>query len=105
MGPGGEQPAAFRRHELGQLRYHDPDWRVHRGFFRDVARHLKPGGVVVLQENNDGSTPETFAPMIADAGLRVVFEQDAARDAHRAVAHVLSRHHAAPAMPCRPGPS
>jgi predicted RNA methylase len=73
-------PPHFVDTSLGQLRYHDPDWRVHRGFFATVARHLKPGGVIVLQENNEGSTPATFAPMIAEAGLRVVFEQDAHRD-------------------------
>ena len=50
---------------------------MHRGFFAGVARHLKPGGVIVLQENNEGSTPATFAPMIAEAGLKLVFEQDA----------------------------
>jgi predicted RNA methylase len=71
-------PPHFIDSGIGQLRYHDPDWRVHRGFFGKVAQHLKPGGVVVLQENNAGSTPATFAPMIAEAGLRVVFEQDAA---------------------------
>ena len=70
-------PPHFVDTSFGQLRYHDPEWRVHRGFFRDIARHLKPSGLVVLQENNEGSTPETFAPMIAEAGLRVVFEQDA----------------------------
>jgi len=48
-----------------------------RGFFGKVAQHLEPGGVVVLQENNAGSTPATFAAMIAEAGLRVVFEQNA----------------------------
>ena len=47
------------------------------GFFGTVARHLKPGGVVVLQENNAGSTPDSFTAMIADAGLRLVFVQDA----------------------------
>jgi len=73
-------PPHFADTSFGQLRYHDPDWRVHRGFFGSVARHLKPGGVVVLQENNDGSTPDTFAPMIAEAGLRVVFEQGAHRE-------------------------
>jgi len=70
-------PPHFVDSGIGQLRYHDPDWRVHRGFFGKIAQHLKPGGVVVLQENNAGSTPATFAPMIAQAGLRVVFEQDA----------------------------
>ena len=70
-------PPHFIDSGIGQLRYHDPDWRVHRGFFGKVARHLAPGGVVVLQENNAGSTPATFAAMIVQAGLRVVFEQDA----------------------------
>jgi methylase of polypeptide subunit release factors len=70
-------PPHFVDTSFGQLRYHDPDWRVHRSFFRSVARHLKAGGVIVLQENNAGSAPATFAPMIAEAGLKVVFEQDA----------------------------
>jgi SAM-dependent methyltransferase len=70
-------PPHFIDSGIGQLRYHDPGWRVHRGFFGKVAQHLKPGGVVVLQENNAGSTPATFAPMIAEAGLKCVFEQDA----------------------------
>ena len=51
-------PPHFIDSGIGHLRYHDPDWRVHRGFFGTVARHLKPGGVVVLQENNAGSTPD-----------------------------------------------
>ena len=70
-------PPHFIDSGIGHLRYHDPDWRVHRGFFGTVAQHLKPGGVVVLQENNAGSTPDTFTAMIADAGLRLVFVQDA----------------------------
>jgi len=70
-------PPHFVDSGIGHLRYHDPDWRVHRGFFADIVRHLRPGGVVVLQENTAGSTPATFAPMIAEARLRLVFEQDA----------------------------
>lgn len=70
-------PPHFVDRSPGQLRYNDPDWSVHRGFFGSLARHLKPGGVVVLQENNRGSTPGTFKPMIADAGLVVTFVQDA----------------------------
>jgi methylase of polypeptide subunit release factors len=76
-------PPHFIDSGIGQLRYHDPDWRVHRGFFGSIARHLKPGGVVVLQENNAGSTPATFAPMIAAAGLRVVFVRDASPERTR----------------------
>ena len=70
-------PPHFVDSGIGQLRYHDPDWSVHRGFFGAVALHLKPGGVIVLQENNAGSTPDTFTAMIAEAGLKVVFVQDA----------------------------
>jgi methylase of polypeptide subunit release factors len=70
-------PPHFTDSGIGHLRYHDPDWRLHRGFFGGIGRHLKPGGVVVLQENNAGSTPATFTDMIAQTGLKTVFVQDA----------------------------
>jgi len=54
------------------IRSHDKDWRIHRQFFADVGHFLKPGGVIVLQEANDASTPETFRDMVRDAGLSVV---------------------------------
>jgi tRNA1(Val) A37 N6-methylase TrmN6 len=57
----------------GQLRYHDAGWHIHRGFFQNVGRFLKPGGIVVLQENNAGSTVDDFRAMIAQAGLAIVF--------------------------------
>jgi predicted RNA methylase len=58
---------------IGDLRAHDPDWRIHRGFFSTVEPHLNPGAVMVLQENNRGSTAETFRTMIEAAGLSVIF--------------------------------
>jgi SAM-dependent methyltransferase len=66
-------PPHFLTEAPGQLRYNDPDWRVHRGFFQGVGKHLKPSGVIVLQENNRGSTVDMFRAMIADSGLRIVF--------------------------------
>ena len=51
----------------GDIRAYDKDWHLHRDFFRDVARFLAPSGVIVLQENNQGSTAETFRAMIARA--------------------------------------
>jgi predicted RNA methylase len=66
-------PPHFIDEYLGNLRAHDPDWRVHREFFRTVAPFLRPGGVIVLQENNAGSTVDTFRPMIEESGLAVVF--------------------------------
>ena len=70
-------PPHFDDRSPGQIRYHDPEWSIHRGFFAAIGRHLNPGGVIVLQENNEGSTPATFTQMIGDAGLAVVFVQDA----------------------------
>ncbi|MGZ5855564.1 MAG: methyltransferase [Xanthobacteraceae bacterium] len=58
---------------IGQLRAHDPDWRIHRAFFAGVGAHLNPGGVIVLQENSQGSTAVTFREMIDKAGLEIVF--------------------------------
>jgi predicted RNA methylase len=55
-----------------EIRLYDRDWRLHRDFFRDAPRFLAPDGVIVLQENNQGSTAETFRPMAEAAGLRVV---------------------------------
>ena len=71
-------PPHFDDGSPGQLRYHDPEWSIHRAFFAAVAAHLKPGGVIVLQENNIGSTADTFAAMIAQAGLTTVFVQGCA---------------------------
>jgi methylase of polypeptide subunit release factors len=55
------------------LRAHDRGWHLHREFFATIARFLGPGGVIVLQENNLGSTAETFREMIETAGLSIVF--------------------------------
>jgi hypothetical protein len=58
---------------VGQLIAHDPDWRIHRTFFSQIGSHLKPGGIIILLENNCGSTSETFRDMISSAGLDIVF--------------------------------
>lgn len=50
----------------------DLDWRLHREFYGAVARFLAPGGSVLLQENEEGSDPGEFLPMIAEGGLRHV---------------------------------
>jgi predicted RNA methylase len=57
----------------GQLLAHDPQWQIHREFFQAVGRFLAEDGIVVLQENNAGSTVESFRQMIEDAGLKIVF--------------------------------
>jgi methylase of polypeptide subunit release factors len=66
-------PPHFIDEYFGNLRAHDPHWGVHVDFFRTVSPFLKPGGVIILQENNAGSTEETFRSKIEDAGLDIVF--------------------------------
>jgi SAM-dependent methyltransferase len=55
------------------LRSSDSGWHIHRCFFDAVGRFLKPGGVIVLQENNAGSTLDDFRPLIEQACLSIVF--------------------------------
>jgi methylase of polypeptide subunit release factors len=66
-------PPHFIDDWIGDLRTYDDGWHIHREFFNGVDRFLKPGGVIVLQENNRGSTAETFRPMIEASGLSIVF--------------------------------
>jgi SAM-dependent methyltransferase len=63
----------FFDHGAFHLRAHDRGWHLHREFFTTIGRFLRPGGIIVLQENNLGSTAETFREMIEAAGLAIVF--------------------------------
>jgi predicted RNA methylase len=66
-------PPHFIDQYEGDLRAHDPDWRIHREFFATIGDFLTAGGIVVLQENNRGSTVATFREMIGQSGLEIVF--------------------------------
>jgi methylase of polypeptide subunit release factors len=49
----------------------DVDWKVHVNFYANIARHLTPDGVILLQENAWGSDYNTFREMIWHAGLKM----------------------------------
>lgn len=70
-------PPHFVDQYVGNIRAHDQDWRIHREFFGAIGSFLSPNGVVVLQENNAGSTADTFRDMIEQVGLKIVFVQGA----------------------------
>lgn len=70
-------PIHFADAYPGDILRYDEDWRAHREFFASVGKFLKPNGVVLLQENNWGSTIETFRGMIEDAGLKIILAEDA----------------------------
>ena len=52
----------------------DKDWQAHKNFFEHIADHLTPNGIILLQENRDGSSIESFRSFINDAGLEVTGE-------------------------------
>jgi methylase of polypeptide subunit release factors len=66
-------PPHFVDEYLGSRLAHDPGWSIHREFFATIEPFLKPRGVIVLQENNAGSTMETFRGMIEHSGLKIAF--------------------------------
>ena len=49
----------------------DVGWNIHQEFFANIGRHLTPDGVILLQENELGSTVEDFRVMIESAGLEI----------------------------------
>ena len=69
----GNPPWFSDEQHVGDLIAHDPDWRIHRTFFAQIGGHLKPGGIIILLENNYASTSETFRDMISSAGLDIIF--------------------------------
>jgi methylase of polypeptide subunit release factors len=66
-------PPHFVDQYEGDIRAHDPDWQIHKAFFETVSSHLVEDGVIVLQENNRGSTVETFRSVIERSGLEILF--------------------------------
>ena len=47
----------------------DDDWAAHLDFFKHIKSHLTDDGIILLQENQKGSTVKTFESMIDQAGL------------------------------------
>ena len=66
-------PPHFVDQYEGDIRAHDPDWQIHRNFFETVSGYLAKDGLIVLQENNRGSTVETFRSMIEESGFEIFF--------------------------------
>ena len=69
-------PPHFDWVQAGEARFADSGWNIHRRFFNTVGRFLRPGGVILIQENNHGSIVETFRHMIEEAGFSIVLAQN-----------------------------
>ncbi len=53
------------------IKRYDPNWRIHEKFYKDVVKHLKPDGSIILQERKVASTIYTFKQMIEENGLTI----------------------------------
>ena len=53
------------------IRKSDPGLVIHKKFYRDVGKFLRPRGSVLLQENGQATSPNDFSSMIADGGLQL----------------------------------
>lgn len=51
----------------------DPDGRVHREFFENVGKHLKPGGSILLVEGGRYTQPDDFREMIETNGFEIAY--------------------------------
>lgn len=51
----------------------DQNWAAHHEFFSNIGKHLQPGAVILLQENQAGSLnrEKDFEQFIDDAGLKI----------------------------------
>jgi hypothetical protein len=63
---------------------------------------LKPGGIIILLENNKGSSSETFRDMISSAGLDIVFVEFGSKREHPFFISIIWASHVA-GMPCQIG--
>ncbi len=54
------------------IRLIDPGMEIHKRFYRDVRKHLNPGGSIIFQENGQATNVEDFREMIREAGLDFV---------------------------------
>jgi methylase of polypeptide subunit release factors len=52
--------------------YQDDGWKIHQRFYGDVGAFLAPGAQVVIQENRQFSSADTFRDMLDRNGLELV---------------------------------
>jgi predicted RNA methylase len=100
-------PPFYSEKYVTDIRSHDKNWQIHHRFYAQIDRFLKPGGVILLQEANDASTPETFRSMIDEAGFTIVFERDSQPGENSGTYYlgVVRRGEAAPAWLTQPAPA
>lgn len=66
-------PSWFGEHDIANANRIcvDKDWQTHQEFFANIKTRLAPNGVILLQENINGSSVHEFREFIESHGLRV----------------------------------
>jgi len=54
----------------------DKNWKAHTEFYKHIKKRLAPDGIILIQENQAGSTKRAgnFMHMVENAGLRIIRE-------------------------------
>jgi methylase of polypeptide subunit release factors len=50
----------------------DPNFNIHKKFYRDILKFLKPTGSVLLQEHTESTSIDDFKDMIQENGLKII---------------------------------
>ncbi len=59
-------------HKGSSLIWNDNEWAIHDKFYSNISKFLKPGGMILIQENNKVSSIGNFRKMIEKGGLKLV---------------------------------
>lgn len=70
--PHFKQTADFHSTSKHDIRINvDLDWQAHKDFFSNIKKNLALDGIILLQENTDGSALDVFLPFINQSGLKI----------------------------------
>ncbi|OGM96141.1 MAG: hypothetical protein A3B86_02680 [Candidatus Yanofskybacteria bacterium RIFCSPHIGHO2_02_FULL_38_22b] len=51
---------------------YDPQFNIHKKFYRDIRKFLKPTGSILLQEHTESTSVDDFKGMIEQNGLKII---------------------------------
>jgi len=57
---------------LEDITMYDPDFVIHKKFYQNIRKFLKPNGTILMQENGRATRYEDFLPMIEKNGLAII---------------------------------
>lgn len=71
----GNPPHVFCKSEKEykkDITLYDPNFNIHKKFYRDIHKFLKPTGSILLQEHIESTSIDDFKNMIEENGLKII---------------------------------